>query len=639
MGESQHPAFTRVPGGVKRPLSMGFAVLTILVAVLAGTLLAFLPRQKAAWMGPMRTFGLAAAISVVALDMVPESVEAIGAWAVVALAVGLVLPALLGRLGSLLWRAGHPNAEPRHMALEAGYAGLLVHKVGDGIALGVYAGELHPAGSGHGFATALAAHIVPVVAIVVLTFDSVRGRGSALLRAVGLAVAGVLGVLLTHSVPLEEMSAAHGWLAAAAAGMLLHVVMHDLGADLPQTRPARLLDLAMAALGLSVSALGGAAHGHGSAHASEALLLSLHGLVIETGPALVVALALGVLLTATLPRLPSGGHGLLGPAADVLRASLLGVERGSPPVLPISAASYAGGVPPRFLLALLLATPALAIETLAASAMLLGWELSLLRLLGSFLVAVAAAALLSVVLPPRPAEGSAPRCAPAEIEGSISASLLTTFDHRVLRTGGWMLVFLVLAALVDVSLAPAPGGAFAPGQVALIALLAIPSYLCPPAALPLALVLFDKGLTPGDALLGLLIGGAGSLQGLGFLRRWFGLQATVFGLLETVLGAFAIAVLTHLWLGSEAPLGAARVISAPGIAWQSAAAAAGLVLARAVYRASLRGFLLPLEGRTGHAGAGVALPGSELSGAHHGHGHGTAPVPPGPAHTSSTYKV
>ncbi len=108
---------------------------------------------------------------------------------------------------------------------------------------------------------ALAAHIVPVVAIVVLTFDSVRGRGSALLRALGLALAGLLGVFLTRSVALGDMAVAQGWLSAIAAGMLLHVVAHDLHVDLPQTPLARGVDAVVAFLGLLVSVWGGEAHG------------------------------------------------------------------------------------------------------------------------------------------------------------------------------------------------------------------------------------------------------------------------------------------------------------------------------------------------------------------------------------------
>jgi hypothetical protein len=81
------------------------------------------------------------------------------------------------------------------------------------------------------------------------------------LRAAGLALAGLLGVFLTRSVALGDMAVAQGWLSAIAAGMLLHVVAHDLHVDLPQTSWARGVDAVVAFLGLMVSVWGGETHG------------------------------------------------------------------------------------------------------------------------------------------------------------------------------------------------------------------------------------------------------------------------------------------------------------------------------------------------------------------------------------------
>src|SRR5690606_12293237 len=117
-----------------------------------------------------------------------------------------IAPELLSKLGTFLWRAGHETsggASRRDIALEASYFGLLAHRVGDGIGLGAYTGELFASSARAGVVTALAAHAVPVVAIVVLTFDSVRGRGSALKRAAGLALASIVGVFIARAVPSE----------------------------------------------------------------------------------------------------------------------------------------------------------------------------------------------------------------------------------------------------------------------------------------------------------------------------------------------------------------------------------------------------------------------------------------------------
>jgi len=559
---------------------MGLAVLTIVVSVLSGTLLAFLPRQKAAWIGPLRTFGLAAAISVVALHMVPESIEGIGAWAVPALLAGLALPALLGRLGSLLWRVGQRTADPRHVALEAGYAGLLVHKVGDGIALGVYAGDLHPSVGSQSFAAALAAHIVPVVAIVVLTFDSVRGRGSALLRALGLALAGLLGVFLTHSVVLRPLSLAHGWLSAMAAGMLLHVVTHDLGEDLPRTAPARLLDLAMAVLGLMVSALGGMVHGdHGAVEVPHLLAQSLLTLAIETGPLLVAGLALAAWLR-------SNGFG---------RAALAGAR----------ARSWVTTVLPHHV----------GIEAVVLAVLLLGWATALVLGLGALCMTAVSVLLVTILLRDRASSGRAP--APG-LGASVSPApdFVRAFDERVLEIGGWTVLGLLLAALVDVSLPEELAQGHGLAQLALVLLLAVPSYLCPASAIALGLVLLEKGLSPGSVVTGLLLGPWVSMvvrsrsEGV----TW---RAGVLGWSAAGLVTLASGWLAEQLLEGQAPIGRS-VDHEAGVAWLVLAVLSALVLLRAVYTSGFRGFLQSIEGGSHDSGRPDAAHGS----GHHGHAHG-----------------
>lgn len=540
---------------------MGVAVLTIVVSVLAGTLLALWPQKNAGWMGPLRTFGFAAALSVALLHMVPESIEAIGGWAVLALGLGLVLPALLGNLGSALWRAGHASAEPRHLELEAGYAGLLVHKVGDGLALGVYAGDLHRTGAAHGFAAALAAHIVPVVAIVVLTFDSVRGRGSALLRALGLALAGLLGVFLTRSVALGDMAVAQGWLSAIAAGMLLHVVAHDLHVDLPQTPLARGVDAVVAFLGLLVSVWGGEAHG---AHD-------------EGAPA--VASLLDTLAKWALP---------------VTALLVLGCFVGA------ACALFAQSRPPSTRLRRLTVrlSSMFAPEAVICSLGLVTMGFGLIHSIFALLLA-AVLAPAHEALPDERQPDDAPKGLPR---------YLAAVDARLLGAGGSTLVGVVLAALVQTSL----GGPVATGsglqELVWITVVAVPGYFCAPAAVPVAAVLVNQGLAPGIALAGLLLGP--SLAGVGGtlvkagrvwrpLARLFALSIPVWAgfVASTSIAAFGSGGALHL---------------ATGTLGQILGTLAGLLVLRVAFRASFRGFLLRAGGRP-------ALRGDD---SHHGHVHG-----------------
>ena len=70
-------------------------------------------------------------------------------------------------------------------ALEIGYVGLLLHKIGDGLGLGTYLSPLH-AGHAHLDAVfAIAVHSVPMTAVVTMVYAAHRGWKNALLDARG----------------------------------------------------------------------------------------------------------------------------------------------------------------------------------------------------------------------------------------------------------------------------------------------------------------------------------------------------------------------------------------------------------------------------------------------------------------------
>jgi hypothetical protein len=198
------------------------AVLIISAAVLAGTAVAFLPAASRALIGPIRILALAASLAVVFGHLLPEAASGIGVGAVLGFAAGVLLPSAAEAVG----RRVAPRRDPRRLGLETGYAGLCIHQVGDGVALGAYAG---PLGSAPDVAIAIAAHTVPLVAAVVLAYESALGRRAALLHAAGLAAASWLGILLAGVVPAAAVQSASGWIAAVVSGLLLHVVIHELG--------------------------------------------------------------------------------------------------------------------------------------------------------------------------------------------------------------------------------------------------------------------------------------------------------------------------------------------------------------------------------------------------------------------------
>lgn len=171
----------------------------------------------------IRTFAVVSSVAVVVGRLIPDAVRVGGPQVLIAVALAFLAPWLIER-------AAQEDPEHDHsstMGLELSYWGLMIHKLGDGLALGSFTGEAH-AGHHHGdVLTAIAVHSVPVTALITLAFTSAHGRGSAIRRAVGLAVVGSLGVILAQQTSLGSWTHGEPWIEAAVGGLLLHVVTHD----------------------------------------------------------------------------------------------------------------------------------------------------------------------------------------------------------------------------------------------------------------------------------------------------------------------------------------------------------------------------------------------------------------------------
>src|SRR5690606_18694033 len=127
---------------------------------------------------------------------------------------------------------------------------------------------------------------------------------------------------------------------------------------------------------------------------------SLLDFAIETGPLLILGLGAGALLATWGAKIPASFFRSRGAAWDAARGTVIGAPLPlcSCSVLPISAALRGRGAAPAFVVAFLIATPELGVETFALSVRFLGWELAWMRLLGALLVAFFAALVVSAVV-------------------------------------------------------------------------------------------------------------------------------------------------------------------------------------------------------------------------------------------------
>ena len=230
---------------------MLIALLVAVLSVLLGAALSFVPSTSRAVLGYMRTFATLAAVAVVVTHLLPEALRELGPLSILLFLAGWFAPALAHFIGQR-----STSGRAQHAVLEAGYWGLVVHHVADGIGLGTYTRLPADQGSHLDVIVALAAHTVPLIAVVSLAYRMTFGARSAVFRSLGLAAASVVGIALSSMAAASTLEGFAPIIAAVASGLLLHVVTHDLTEDVAHGPLARSLDLTFAGLGVAVSLLG-----------------------------------------------------------------------------------------------------------------------------------------------------------------------------------------------------------------------------------------------------------------------------------------------------------------------------------------------------------------------------------------------
>ena len=310
--------------------------------MLLGAALSFVPSTSRALLGYMRTFATLAAVAVVVTHLLPEALHDLGPLSILLFLAGWFAPALAHFIGQR-----STSGRAQHAVLEAGYWGLVVHHVADGIGLGAYTRLPADHGSHLDVIVALAAHTVPLIAVVALAYRMTFGARSAVLRSLGLALASVLGIALSSLVAARTMDRFAPVIAAVAAGLLLHVVTHDLTDDPAITPLSRSLDVLVAALGVAVSLLG---VWETTEPATRAFVNGLIELTEHTALVILVALLAAAFSLRTPDRsskwarasLPAA---VLGAEGVLLSIALFGFVAGGVRLLVSAAAVAAFGLP------------------------------------------------------------------------------------------------------------------------------------------------------------------------------------------------------------------------------------------------------------------------------------------------------
>ena len=522
---------------------MNLVLLSILVLA-AGPALFRLTRWSQASMAGLDGF-IRVAVGGMLLVHVLPSAWSVGGWiAAIAFLLGMLAPLGVHRL----LESSSGLALVTELAI--GLSGLALHAFLDGAAL--ISHEVDPHYPSQMLAIAVVMHRLPVGMGVWWLVRPRFGKRAAWIALASMAAATVAGGFLSEGV---LSAASSSWIAAFHAfmvGALLHVVLgHTF--QLPGGLRRQVDRLASGLGGLAgIALLLGFAvvhvMGEGELPASESLSAFLH-LAAQSAPAL---LAASITITLTKALLPGSMVGFFRGRtrfSQAMRGTVAGlpVPICSCGVIPMYRGLIQAGTPASAALAFLVAAPEVGWAAILLSIGLLGTEMTLLRLGGAALLALAVGMVVGGLAQRelRVAEVSAPSTRMSLVE-RLRAGFSYGFGRVVDDTAPWILVGLTVAAILE----PTMGSEWLAGlpvgvDVLIATLIGLPLYVCASGSTPLVAVLLFKGLSPGAAIAFLLTGPATNLTTAGVLSQMHSRKvAAAFGVTMVVM-AVAVGFLTN----------------------------------------------------------------------------------------------
>lgn len=286
------------------------------------------------------------------------------------------------------------------------------------------------------------------------------------------------------------------------------------------------------------------------------ILRSLLYILNEMSPYVLLGFLIAGLMHAFIPAGTFARHLSGSGWKAVVKAALAGVPLPlcSCGVLPTAIAMRRAGASRAASSSFLIATPQTGIDSIAATASLLGPAFAVIRPLAAMTTALFGG--LAVGITEKGQDSPAATCAAyAEDEkktrrspaGRLADALRYGYIDLVAGIGPWLIAGLVIAALITVYL---PADALsALGEHPFLAMpavlaIAVPMYVCATGSIPIAMSLMLKGLSPGTAFVLLMAGPAANFASAALVSREMGRKAAAVYIGSIIAGAlvFGLAI-------------------------------------------------------------------------------------------------
>lgn len=219
-------------------------------------------------------------------------------------------------------------------------------------------------------------------------------------------------------------------------------------------------------------------------------------------------------------------------------------------VIPTAASIRREGASKGATVSFLIATPQTGVDSILATASLLGIPFAIIRPLVALVTALAGGLAVNKWCPDEQSNNAA-QGEEANEKKSFWQKCLGTlrygFIDMLQDIGQWIVIGLVVAAIITIAV---PEGFFARFNdypilnMLIILALTIPMYLCATGSIPIAAALMLKGLSPGAALVLLMAGPATNMAAILVINKVLGRKPLVIYLATIIIGAmtFGLAI-------------------------------------------------------------------------------------------------
>lgn len=277
-------------------------------------------------------------------------------------------------------------------------------------------------------------------------------------------------------------------------------------------------------------------------------LLPFVRLLNEMSPYLLLGFLIAGIMHAFVPRTLYSRYLAGNGFRTAALAALLGVPLPlcSCGVIPTAMSMRREGASKAAAVSFLISTPQTGVDSIAATASLLGVPFAVLRPVAAFVTALFGGTLAGAL-----SSGDAPaECAAAVADDARGATFIDKcrsalrygYVDMMQDIGRWLVLGLLIAGLITIFMPDdffARFGGYPLANMALVLLLSIPMYLCATGSVPVAAALMLKGLSPGAALVLLMAGPATNMAAILVIGKVLGRRTLAVYLLSIVAGAVA----------------------------------------------------------------------------------------------------